>query len=81
MNEAKKEAVKNNVDGLSMEDLVLLEKMTRLVCAKYENITKRYDGSIDTSQPKYAAFKKYNDIHNVIIEKMELLINKAFSND
>lgn len=78
MSEAKKESVKNTIDGLSMEDLVLLEKMARLVCTKYENITKRYDGSIDTTQPKYSAFKKYNDIHNGIIDKMELLLNQMF---
>lgn len=78
MSETKKESVKNTIDGLSMEDLVLLEKMARLVCAKYENITKRYDGTIDTAQPKYSAFKKYNDIHNAVIDKMELLLSKMF---
>lgn len=78
MAEIKKENEKKTIDGLSIEELVHLEKIARIVCTKYENITKRYDGTINTSQPKYDAFKKYNDIHNTIIEKMELLLNKMF---
>ena len=76
----KNESLEKKIDELSFTDLVMLEKMARLVCAKYENITKRYDGSIDVSQPKYQAFKKYNDIHNAIIEKMELILNKTIAN-
>jgi len=78
MSETKKKELPKTIDCLQ---LVLLEKMARIVCTKYENITKRYDGSIDSSQPKYQAFKKYNDLHNAIIEKMELILNKMLEND
>lgn len=78
MTETKNKIETKTIDGLTIEELVFLEKIARIVCTKYENITKRYDGTINTSQPKYDSFKKYNDIHNLIIEKMELLLNKLF---
>lgn len=55
----------------SFQDLIALEKMARIICTKYENTTKRYDGTVDNKSSSYNLFMKYNNIRNKIIEKME----------
>ena len=71
-------ATKNETKEFSLEELIMLEKMSRIVCTKYENTTKRYDGTIDNTQNSYNTFVKFNNIHTKIIQQMEDLLNKLF---
>lgn len=53
---------------LSLLELMLYERASELVCKKYENSCKNYDGSI-TNDEEYSLFLKYNKIHeNLLIE-------------
>lgn len=54
--------------------LLELEKASRIVCSKYENSTKNYDGTIINNE-EYSLFRKYNDFHNKIISLIEEKIN------
>jgi hypothetical protein len=75
MSEKSKNVLERN---FSIDELIALEKMARIACMKYENSTKRYDGVIDKNSVEYDKFVKYNSIHNIIIDKIEELLNNLF---
>lgn len=82
---AKKEVIKaepkliSNVESLtedkfsqlSLMELVYVEKAARIVCQKYENTVKNYDGSFRQNGDDYNNFKKFNTLRNKVISKLE----------
>lgn len=61
----------NNIDEMTLENLIYVEKALNIVCKKYENTLKSYDGSILRNTIEYNRFKTLNDLHNKVISKME----------
>lgn len=70
-----KNMAKEKHEEYSLSTLLELEKASRIVCSKYENSTKNYDGSIINNE-EYALFKKYNDFHNNIISLIEKILDE-----
>lgn len=65
---------KEKKEEYTLSSLLELEKASRIVCSKYENSTKNYDGTIINNE-EYSLFKKYNDFHNKIISLIEGKLN------
>lgn len=61
----------NNFDSLTLKDLCYVEKAINVVCKKYENTIRNYDGSISTNTKEYERFKSINALHSRVINKME----------
>ena len=61
---------KSKIEDLSIEDLLTYEKATSVVCKKYENSCKTYDGSI-TNREEYDTFLFFNKIHERVISAMQ----------
>lgn len=61
----------NNFDSLTLQDLCYVEKAINVVCKKYENTIRNYDGSISTNTKEYERFKSINALHSRVINKME----------
>lgn len=59
----------------TINDLLQLEKAAKIICLRYENTIKNYDGSI-INNAEYAKFKKFNEFRNEIINELEKEINK-----
>lgn len=59
-----------------LEDLLVYEKASRIVCMKYENSCKSYDGTI-TNGNEYKQFQIYNGIHEKVITKIQKILNEA----
>lgn len=66
-NEIQKASV--SFENLTLEELVQYEKISSIVCKKYENSCKAYDGSISKGA-EYAIFLKYNNFHENLITEM-----------
>lgn len=66
-----KEKNKKTIDSMTLPELVYAEKASRLVCQKYENTVKNYDGSFQQNTIEYEKFKKINTIHQNILNKIE----------
>ena len=62
---------KNSIDDMTLMDLVYVEKTLNVVCRKYENALKSYDGSIVRNSNEYTKFQSLNNLHNRVISKME----------
>ena len=62
---------KVNLNSLSIQELIYIEQATRLVCQKYENTVKNYDGSFKQNGDDYNNFKKFNTLRNKVISKLE----------
>lgn len=56
---------------LSIGDLVNYEKATRAAMLRYENMIKRYDGTIITEGYDYAKYDGLNKIYQSILSEME----------
>ena len=69
-NEEKIEEI-NNFNALTLQDLYYVEKAINVVCKKYENTIRNYDGSISTNTKEYERFKSINTLHSRVINKME----------
>jgi len=69
---------KENTENYTLEELLKLEKASRLVCMKYENSTKNYDGSI-ANNDEYTLFKKYNDFHNEMLYEIEKILDNEIN--
>lgn len=69
---------KEKKEEYTLSSLLELEKASRIVCMKYENLTKNYDGSI-ANNVEYSLFKKYNDFHNGILAKIEELLDEEIA--
>jgi hypothetical protein len=59
------------INDLSIIDLVYAEKCAKIVCQRYENSIKNYDGSIAQSSLEYNKFREFIDIHQQLLNKME----------
>ena len=62
---------KVNLNSLSIQELIYIEQATRIVCQKYENTVKNYDGSFKQNGDDYNNFKKFNMLRNKVISKLE----------
>lgn len=62
---------KVNLNSLSIQELIYIEQATRIVCQKYENTVKNYDGSFKQNGDDYNNFKKFNTLRNKVISKLE----------
>ena len=60
---------KVNLNSLSIQELIYIEQATRIVCQKYENTVKNYDGSFKQNGDDYNNFKKFNTLRNKVISK------------
>lgn len=61
----------DDLNNLNIHDLYYIEKAINVVCKKYENILRNYDGSISTNSKEYEKFKSINTLHSRVINKME----------
>ena len=72
VDETKVENKKNDkLTDLSLTDLVYIEKSIKVVCQRYENSIKNYDGSISHNTPNYKKFQLFNELHHKVLNKME----------
>lgn len=62
-----------------LDELLSLEKASRLVCMKYESASKAYDGSI-INNGEYASFQKNNNYHEMILSELEKYLDKELGN-
>lgn len=62
---------KINLNSLSIQELIYVEQATKIVCQKYENTVKNYDGSFRQNGDDYNNFKKFNTLRNKVITKLE----------
>ena len=59
------------INSLSIQELIYVEQATKIVCQKYENTVKNYDGSFRQNGDDYNNFKKFNTLRNKVISKLE----------
>jgi hypothetical protein len=62
---------KPRLESISLFDLLTLEKASGLICKRYENTVKMYDGTINAKGGEYARFKTYLDIHTNVLNEIE----------
>ena len=62
---------KPTLKSISLFDLLTLEKASGLICKRYENTVKMYDGTINAKGGEYARFKTYLDIHTNVLNEIE----------
>lgn len=62
------------LDKMSLSELIELEKASKIICFRYENASRMYDGSIEDGE-SYNNFKKYNDFHDEVVKRMEKIID------
>lgn len=56
---------------LSLMELVYAEKAAKVICQRYENSIKNYDGSIAHNSVEYNKFKQFNNLHQKLLDKIE----------
>jgi hypothetical protein len=61
---------KPTLKSISLFDLLTLEKASGLICKRYENTVKMYDGAINAKGGEYARFKTYLDIHTNVLNEI-----------
>ena len=69
----------DTVSSLSLRDLIDYEKAASLICRRYENNIKMYDGSIRQSGLEYENFKRLNDTHTKILNEIEKRVKNLFN--
>lgn len=62
---------KKTINDMAISELVYAEKAIDVICKKYENTLRNYDGSISRNSNEYNKFQTFNTLHNKIINKME----------
>lgn len=62
---------KPTLKSISLFDLLTLEKAASLICRRYENTIKMYDGSVNRNSYEYNSFKTYLDIHTNVLNEIE----------
>jgi hypothetical protein len=67
---------KETLVDLTLFDLINLEKASSLICRRYENNIKMYDGSIRQSGFEYEKYKKINNLHSNILNEIEMRLEK-----
>ena len=61
---------------LSLMELIYAEKAAKIICQRYENSIKNYDGSIAHNSVEYNKFKQFNNLHQEILDKIEEILLK-----
>lgn len=61
---------------LSLMELVYAEKAAKIICQRYENSIKNYDGSIARNSVEYNKFKKFNNLHQELLDKIEETLSR-----
>jgi uncharacterized protein YutE (UPF0331/DUF86 family) len=69
---------KDELKKYTLSELLEFEKAARVVCVRYENSTKNYDGSI-INNSEYELFKKYNNFRNMVLNEIEKILDKEIS--
>ena len=59
---------------LSLMELIYAEKAAKIICQRYENSIKNYDGSIAHNSVEYNKFKQFNNLHQEILDKIEEIL-------
>ena len=67
----EEKSYERDLNSLSIQELIYIEQATRIVCQKYENTVKNYDGSFKQNGGDYNNFKKFNTLRNKVISKLE----------
>lgn len=67
----EEKSYERDLNFLSIKELVYIEQATKIVCQKYENTVKNYDGSFKQNGDDYNNFKKFNTLRNKVISKLE----------
>lgn len=62
---------KISIRDLDIAMLVKYETAAKMICQRYENTVKNYDGSIDNNSSDYKAFSKYNNIRTALLNEIE----------
>ena len=61
---------------LSLMELVYAEKAAKIICQRYENSIKNYDGSIARNSVEYNKFKQFNNLHQKLLDKIEETLSR-----
>ena len=61
---------------LSLMELVYAEKAAKIICQRYENSIKNYDGSIARNSVGYNKFKQFNNLHQELLDKIEETLSR-----
>ena len=61
---------------LSLMELVYAEKAAKIICQRYENSIKNYDGSIVRNSVEYNKFKQFNNLHQELLDKIEETLSR-----
>lgn len=61
---------------LSLMELVYAEKAAKIICQRYENSIKNYDGSIARNSIGYNKFKQFNNLHQELLDKIEETLSR-----
>ena len=59
---------------LSLMEFIYAEKAAKIICQRYENSIKNYDGSIAHNSVEYNKFKQFNNLHQEILDKIEEIL-------
>lgn len=57
-----------NLEKMSATELCAVEKMASLMCSRYDNILREYNGMINTQRDEYNKLSEYNRIHEAVVE-------------
>lgn len=66
----------NKFSQLSLMELVYAEKAAKIICQRYENSIKNYDGSIARNSVEYNKFKQFNNLHQELLDKIEETLSR-----
>ena len=66
---------KTKLNDCDITMVIGLYKASELVCKKYENGIKQYDGSINTNTKEYETFKNFNNKRLRLLEELEKRVN------
>ena len=61
---------------LSLMELVYAEQAAKIICQRYENSIKNYDGSIARNSVEYNKFKQFNNLHQELLDKIEETLSR-----
>lgn len=61
---------------LTLMELVYAEKAAKIICQRYENSIKNYDGSIARNSVEYNKFKQFNNLHQELLDKIEETLSR-----
>lgn len=57
-----------SLEKMSATELCAVEKMASLMCSRYDNILREYNGMMNTRREEYKKLSEYNRIHEAVIE-------------